>query len=314
MPVNIVISLFGSVAILFSSYALMRSLRGKPRRAVPPKDAALFRIGHEATNSSTCLPQKFNVLVWNIEKGAESQFGLEFDRLARGNHLVLLQEYLGEDKVDEHLTRHQLRLRYDGATSFCYDSSHADVSRTAISASQIRTGVVTGAPVKPTSVAAFVTADVEPVIATPKASIATKYKVDTPSSFDPEPELLVVNTHGLNRASLEAFQTQMQTLANLVRHHVGPVLWGGDFNTNSRRKRDFLFDLAIPELGMTSVAFDPDRRTVSKLSRQPLDWVFIRGLQVERASSIESLGSDHNPITVSLTVNLPRSLGPGSSG
>jgi endonuclease/exonuclease/phosphatase family metal-dependent hydrolase len=316
MPASIGIYFLGSVALLFSSYALMRSFLGKPRRLVPPESDALFRIGHEASNSSSCLPHQFNVLVWNIEKGVEAQFGLEFDRLARGKHLVLLQEYLGEDNVDERLTSPPIRLRYDGATSFCYDSSqnHADISRAAISACQIRTGVITGAPVVPTSTAAFVTADVEPVVATPKASIATKYKIDSISSQERELELLVVNTHGLNRASFDAFETQLQHLASLVRQHVGPVLWGGDFNTNSRRKRDFLFGLTVTELGMTSVAFDPDRRTVSKLSRQPLDWVFVRGLQVVHASSIESLGSDHNPINVSLSVNLPRSLGPYRSG
>lgn len=305
MPVGVGIYLAGSFAVLFSSYALMRSFRGKPRRVVPSKDDAMFCIGHEPANASSFLPPQFDVLVWNIEKAAEAKFGVEFDRFAKGKHLVLLQEYLGEERVDERLTSPRLpRMRYDGATSFYYDYGDADIGRTVTSTSLIRTGVVIGAPVLPTSAAVFVTADVEPLVATPKASIATKYKIESFSS-EPEPELLVVNTHGLNRASFEAFQTQMQELAILVRQHVGPVLWGGDFNTNSRQKRNFLFDLTVTELGMTSVAFDPDKRTVSKLSRQPLDWVFIRGLQAEHASSVESPGSDHSPITVSLSVNVP---------
>jgi endonuclease/exonuclease/phosphatase family metal-dependent hydrolase len=311
MPVTIGICLLGSVAIVFSSYALMRTFLGKPRRAVPSKDDALFRIGYKAANSSSFLPSQFSVLVWNIEKGFEAQFGDEFDRLAQGKHLILLQEYLGEANVNERLTSSQLGLRFDGATSFYYDSSPTDKTGAVVSASQIRTGVVTGAPVRPASAAAYVTVDVEPVVATPKASIATKYKIGSPNSLELGPELLVVNTHGLNRASVEAFQSQMRGLANVVRQHVGPVVWGGDFNTNSRRKRDFLIDLAVTELEMTSIAFDPDRRKVSKLSRQPLDWVFARGLQVERAASIGSLGSDHSPITVSFSVNLPQ---PGSSG
>ena len=51
-------------------------------------------------------------------------------------------------------------------------------------------------------------------------------------------------------------------------------------------------------LGMAAVRFTPDGRTVSKLSRRPLDHAFVRGLAVdENAACCGVGGSDHVAMT-----------------
>lgn len=257
----------------------------KTKYDIPPADQVLRNFG---TPSSTVLASKvLEVLVWNIEKGVETDFANEFPQFASGKHLILLQEYLGNNSTHDVLQR-QAQLRFDVATSFIY------------SADGTPSGVATASIVCPQHVRALVTSDVEPVIHTPKASILTQYPLQGKGGTIEI--LLVLNTHGLNRAPLEAFQTQLQQLAQIIRAHEGPVLWAGDFNTNNRRKRDYLFDVAVSELQMQAIPqYEPDQRKVSKLSRLPLDWVFFKRLAVKAASAPVSSGSDHNPLVLTFS-------------
>jgi endonuclease/exonuclease/phosphatase (EEP) superfamily protein YafD len=59
-------------------------------------------------------------------------------------------------------------------------------------------------------------------------------------------------------------------------------------------------EAAAAKLGLLPVRFDPDDRTVSKLSRRPLDHAFVRGAVVENAGCRGSTGSDHVALTFDL--------------
>ena len=109
--------------------------------------------------------------------------------------------------------------------------------------------------------------------------------------------LLVATVHGLNRASNAAFERQIDRLAARLEAHDGPLLLAGDFNTQSARKLGYL-ETTCGRLGMAAVQFTPDGRTVSKLSRRPLDHAFVRGLAVENAACWGGVGgSDHVAMT-----------------
>jgi endonuclease/exonuclease/phosphatase (EEP) superfamily protein YafD len=81
----------------------------------------------------------------------------------------------------------------------------------------------------------------------------------------------------------------------------GPVVFAGDFNTNSADKTRCLEAFA-GQLGLRALAFQPDGRTLSKLSRLPLDHAFVRGLAVLAASAPDVPGSDHQPLVLRLAV------------
>lgn len=173
-------------------------------------------------------------------------------------------------------------MRYDVATSFVYEPE------------KIITGVATGSVTRPIAVHALISDDVEPVVHTPKAVVATTYPLQDCS-------LLVVNVHGRNRGGLEPLITQLEKLSGYLNEHQGPVILAGDFNTNSAAKTEWLMAF-VSRLGLKVVGFDPDQRKYSKLSRQPLDWVFVRGLEIVESAVPVAQGSDHRPLTSTLSL------------
>lgn len=90
----------------------------------------------------------------------------------------------------------------------------------------------------------------------------------------------------------------------IISSHVGPVLFAGDFNTNSKEKNKALLAM-IAELKLEEVKFENDLRTQSALSRLFLDHIFCRGLTVESSmvyGASEVKGSDHQPMLVNISV------------
>lgn len=106
------------------------------------------------------------------------------------------------------LKNHVFRI----ATSFLYRSDHS------------HTGVATAAVTSPLSADSFITHDTEPVMRTPKATLACRYRLE---------DLLVINIHAINVVGFDAFQNQLEKVRRPLMDHAGPVVFGGDFNTNT---------------------------------------------------------------------------------
>jgi endonuclease/exonuclease/phosphatase (EEP) superfamily protein YafD len=106
----------------------------------------------------------------------------------------------------------------------------------------------------------------------------------------------------MNRTGYDAFKNQLEILTKLITEHKGPIIFGGDFNTNSKDKRKFLFEF-IESVNLKEVLFLDDHRTVSALSRIPLDWIFVRELTIIESSVMLDLhGSDHHAMKLVLEV------------
>ena len=88
--------------------------------------------------------------------------------------------------------------------------------------------------------------------------------------------------------------------AKKILEHSGPVMWGGDFNTQSSTKLASLKNLA-KDLGLKFVAFNPDLRTKSKMMRTPLDHALVRDLNVVMSECLVG-GSDHTALRLELEV------------
>jgi len=262
------------------------------RFEIPPAERVLrtwHPVGKRDDDGSATLDveKRVSVLVWNIKKEQETCFTSSFETLARSRQLVLLQEVHLQNQWNESFfagTGHH----YAMATAFEY---HTDNSPA---------GVAIGSSVPATyHCQAQVTADVEPIVGTPKSSLIAQYPIST-GGF-----LLVASVHGINRAPEAAFKRQIDQLCTSLEQklHSGEgrfCLLAGDFNTQSAAKLAYL-QAASQRLGLVRVAFKPDERTVSKLSQRPLDHAFVSSqLRVEAASCIDHGGSDHAAMTFDL--------------
>jgi endonuclease/exonuclease/phosphatase (EEP) superfamily protein YafD len=75
------------------------------------------------------------------------------------------------------------------------------------------------------------------------------------------------------------------------------LLLSGDFNTWRWRRSEILFEMA-ESLGLEVLDYDEDHRT--RLFGQPLDHIYVRGLDVLEATTRRVDSSDHNPMSARL--------------
>jgi endonuclease/exonuclease/phosphatase (EEP) superfamily protein YafD len=106
--------------------------------------------------------------------------------------------------------------------------------------------------------------------------------------------LLTVNLHAINFSfGIKAYSAQLDAAAKLIRFHQGPVIFGGDLNTWSKRRQRALDQLAN-ELELIPVRFSPDHRTTR--FGNPLDHLYVRDLTWQSAETRAVSTSDHNPL------------------
>ncbi len=246
----------------------------------PPK-SSLLSFG---SSSSDSFPSSsVSILVWNLEKGKEKMFRHDFSLLFSEKTVDLL---LAQEFVDSLELPRLNETAYHMGVAFEY-------LKTGVNA-----GTLTGSKTRPSSVHVEISADAEPIVNTKKSALITTFAVG-------QQELLVVNIHGRNRGGLEPFVAQLTSLGQYVKNHTGPVVFAGDFNTNSKEKMTFL-DQFMAKLELKEVQFENDARTKSKLSRQYLDHIYVsKEIQVVKSKVFgadEITGSDHQPMLVTLKI------------
>lgn len=252
------------------------------RFSIPPSDQTIrFLSPRGPEDSQPHLRQQISVLVWNLQKQNANGFAEAFTQLASSRDLLLLQE---------------MRLRDGAAGLFLGDREHKYTLATSFEYVKDRSpcGVAIGCAVQPLKHECQITQDLEPIVGTPKASLLAEFALPTGQT------LLVATVHAINRAPHAAFTTQIDRLVSALSVHAGPILLAGDFNTQTKSKFEYLESAAL-SLGLLPVQFDTDLRTVSKLSRQPLDHAFVRGVTVQNEACWPG-GSDHAAMTFELFV------------
>lgn len=250
-----------------------------PYQFVTPRDGERLITGGISTQ--TALHPPFQVLVWNIAKGQNKDFANDFRTLSGAKELLLIQEFHNKREVETVLLERDT-FAYQIAVSFLFRNKTA-------------TGVATGCVAPSVDTRIHISRHHEPIVKTPKAAIITNYAI-----ADSAQNLLVVNIHGINVAGFDALRDQLQQLKPAVERHRGPILFGGDFNTNTQRKREFMLAY-MQELGLTEVQFQNDDRMTAPFGSIPLDYVFARGLEVSGAEVMGTLkGSDHKAMVLKI--------------
>ena len=228
-------------------------------------------------NVSGLNPEKISVLNWNIYKGQRENWITDFKRYSYKHDVVIMQEAsLGED----------LKTLLDEAQPYW-------TLNTAFHYKQKPTGVMTASTVRP--VGSCGQSTVEPLIRFPKTSLISYYPVEGMGE-----DLLVANIHGINfTLGVGVYTEQIEKLYDAMKHHQGPVVLAGDFNTWSDERMQIVEKLAR-RLSLESLDYTSHNRT--SVFGNALDHVFYRGLEPLEHDTWHVTSSDHNPTRVSFRV------------
>jgi len=152
-------------------------------------------------------------------------------------------------------------------------------------------GVMTVSAVQPLAECELVAH--EPWFGTRKATLVTEYGLTNSDAT-----LLVVNIHGINFTfGVDDLANQFAQARAIIAVHDGPVLFSGDFNTWRGERLQVLENMLRP-LGLTELAYDVDYR--KRFFGQTLDHIYVRGLDTQEATTLQSTASDHNPMAAQL--------------
>lgn len=211
------------------------------------------------------------LLNWNIQKGDDPQWTTDLATFHGDPDLMILQEVPLNSNARSVVSDDQYRAFSPGYRT-----------------RQSLTGVMTVSAAKPLTQCNFV--NVEPWLRSPKATVITEYGLT-----DTDQTLLVVNIHALNFTfGVHDFQKQIRQALSVLIAHAGPILLSGDFNTWRARRSDILKDMTH-SLGLEVLDYDEDHR--KRFLGQALDHIYVRGLEVLEATTLEVNSSDHNPMS-----------------
>ncbi len=111
-----------------------------------------------------------------------------------------------------------------------------------------------------------------------------------------------LNIHAINFVPHLLFKREIEAIWTLLKQLTGPMILSGDFNTWNKKRVATLFHM-IDALKLKQVIY-PDERPIKTLNRQPLDYIFYRGLTVHAAQAMQVPNiSDHNPLIVDFEID-----------
>lgn len=226
---------------------------------------------------------KISLLVWNIQKLKQKDWGEEFNIFAQDKDLILFQEAYESGPFLDH-TYGLNDFRWDFGQSFEYILYG------------ILTGSMIGANTQPKMVSILHSPDLEPILDTPKATVAAYYPLS-----QSEEQLLAISIHGINFSTNQAFYRQLTQIFELIDQHSGPVIFAGDFNTHNKFRFQFLQKQAAKR-NLTNLDFK-NSHLRKKFRGNILDYTFARNAEViESYIPLNSRGSDHPPMILTLKI------------
>ena len=221
---------------------------------------------------------QLRVLSWNLHKNADPGWEADLARFATESDLLLIQEVALTPALRDVL----------GAAGHVRWTMAGSWGR-----GGVETGVLSGARVAPLT--ACIQRSIEPLLQLPKTALIARYALQGGDAV-----LAVANVHAINfTLGLDEYRAQLEQLTNELAGHRGPIVVGGDFNTWSQARLEAMHE-AMGGLGLTAVL--PQAETRSRVLGRPIDFVFVRGLEVVEASAPQVASSDHNPLLTTLRV------------
>jgi len=131
----------------------------------------------------------------------------------------------------------------------------------------------------------------ESFFATRKSALVTLHYYEDGS------HVTVVNIHAINFVLHVQYKKELLRLVARISNIEGPMILCGDFNSWNKKRYETMMEI-VKDLGLEEVAFD-SRKHIKSFNRQPLDYVFYRGLSIVNQKVLDILTvSDHNPLIV----------------
>lgn len=217
-----------------------------------------------------------SLVSWNVKKESGPFLAEDLQAIAAGKEIVILQEAV----LDSHLEGQLGGLQHKS-----YSQGFSTRSRA--------TGVATYSVQEPLGECRLTV--VEPLLRTPKAISIAEFSLSGRNET-----LVVANVHAVNFSLGRArFREQMNQIRQVLSVHDGPAILSGDFNTWNRKRMEIVTGMAN-DLGFSPVPIHADYRTT--FNGYALDHVFVRGLTVDASETKRVTSSDHNPISVKLSL------------
>ncbi len=220
------------------------------------------------------LPERFTLLNWNVHKNNHRYKWLhDFQTILESDapELITFQEY----------RIHNDRSILDKQREFGYGFYPN------ISLHQKLYGLLNAAKAQLKECIPLISGAREPIIKTPKISVATRYELVDGGSLE------LINVHMINFVKKGHFISQLSQVATLCARHER-LLLSGDFNTWSPSRMRLLEEFA-DTLGLRRVPF-PHLPGKNPLFHYPLDHIFYKGVElVDFRVHTQIRSSDHKP-------------------
>ncbi|MDR0953725.1 MAG: endonuclease/exonuclease/phosphatase family protein [Elusimicrobiota bacterium] len=241
----------------------------------PLKENLLINTGRPTKKQ---LGASFSLCVWNFQKCKNKKWTDDFAALASDTDIFLGQEIRIHKKVEAALIK--TPLYWSSAVSF-YSLYK-----------KLATGITIGSLAKPLHLEIIAPVK-EPFVKVPKMTMSAVFDIAGT-------EMLVINVHAINFKGIKAFEENLRQAKNLLKLFKGPIIIAGDFNTWSKR-RLLAAKTLIQSLHMREVKFTPDNR--ARFFKHPVDYIFTRGLKLQKAWIPITKSSDHNPMRAIFTLD-----------
>ncbi len=232
----------------------------------------------DALKSRALNAEEITLASWNIYKQSKTGWEQDLTSLNQGLDVLLLQEAHLHTSLQDWL--HSSDLDWDMSPAFDYKG--------------VPTGVITAGRAQADVTCSMIRH--EPYIYIPKAALISYYPINGSS----EP-LLVANVHGINfTLNIDTLAEQLSATMDIIRHHQGPVIVAGDFNTWSQQRLRLLDEMS-ESLGLTSVTFEGQQPATHM--GKVVDHIYYRDLDLLDSQVVAVDSSDHFPLKVRFALN-----------
>ncbi|MFG1483205.1 endonuclease/exonuclease/phosphatase family protein [Halobacteriovorax sp. HFRX-2_2] len=246
-----------------------------------PSSDKIIQVKQGLSCDDCPFPNEFTITAWNMYKGKNETWREDFEELMNESDILLGQEFSFKGKMKERL--------------FTPEDEEIILATSFISWGKYNTGVTNISKYPAIAITPLRSKVREPFIRTPKLSLASQYKLEDGRS------ITFINIHAINFVRKKSLKKQITQVVNYIRTTNGPVVFAGDFNTNSKSKIKMMRDILKREGLKEAIYTGRDDRM--KWLGNKLDYIWYRDLELIEArvrGDIE--GSDHKPLQASFRI------------
>jgi len=218
-------------------------------------------------------PENISFLSWNIYKGNAENWQQDLSSFAQSHDVMTMQEAMLDEELTSLLETHEFNW----------------VMNTAFYLNGTAAGVMTAANSDAIHSCGFKIT--EPLIGIPKSTLISYYALN-----GSDERLLVANIHGINfTLGISSYHQQLERLHDAIKHHDGPMIVAGDFNSWTDDRMQEVNEL-ISKLSLSRIEYPVNNKT--HFFGSAIDHVFYRQLELVSNKVWQVSSSDHNPISV----------------